>query len=201
MMFARLTACVVIAVLGARGGALAASKDNPLSRAVPHQEGASACYSRSYDGAHLKAHPRQMTQSVMLSLRYEQRYHTVRIALLQKGRSAPLYVVGGCGWSDKANLGVDDKPLVKEFKATSGLDCHAYAGINSDQEGGDFPIDFSADGNSLTLYLVDQTSAWSGPNQKNKTINMRLGSEDLIFRLDRMDAATCRSMETVLKAK
>jgi hypothetical protein len=201
MMFLRLTACVVIAVLGALGGALAASEDNPLSRAVPHKEGASACYSRAYDGAHLKAHARQMTQSVMLSLRYEQRYHTLRIALLQKGHSAPLYIVGGCGWSDKANLGVDDKPLVKEFKATSGLDCHAYAGINSDQEGGDFPIDFAADGNSLTLYLVDQTSAWSGPNQKKKTISMRLGSEDLIFRLDRVDAATCRSMETALKAK
>jgi hypothetical protein len=178
-----------------------AETDNPLSRAVPHKEGASACYSRSYDGAHLKAHPRQATQSVMLSLRYEQRYHTVRIALLQKSRPAPLYIVGGCGWSEKANLGVDDKPLIKEFKATSGLDCHAYAGISSDEEGGDFPIDFAADGKSLTLYLVDQTSAWSGPNQKKKTISMRLGSEDLIFRLDRVDAATCRSMETTLRAK
>ena len=195
-------AAIMLAVmLGASGGASAESNDNPLSRAVPHQEGASACYSRTYDATHLKAHPRQMTQSVMLSLRYEQRYHTVRIALLQKGRSAPLYVVGGCGWSDKANLGVDDKPLVAAFKAISGLDCHAYAGINSDQEGGDFPIDFAVDGKSLTLYLVDQTSAWSGPNQRKKTISMRLGSEDLIFRLDRADAATCRSMETALRGK
>jgi hypothetical protein len=188
-------------MLGAHGVAVAESNDNPLSRAVPHREGASACFSRSYDGAHLKAHPRQMTQSVLLSLRYEQGYHTVRIALLQKGRSDALHVVGGCGWSDKANLGVDDKPLVAAFKATSGLDCHAYAGLNSDEEGGDFPIDFADDGKSLTLYLVDQTSAWSGTNQKKKTVNMRLGNEDLIFRLDRADAATCRSMETALKAK
>jgi hypothetical protein len=190
---------MLAAMLGASGGALAES--NPLSRAVPHQEGASACYSRTYDATHLKAHPRQVTQSVVLSLRYEQRYHTVRIALSQKGRSAPLYVVGGCGWSDKANLGVDDKPLVKEFKATFGLDCHAYAGINSDQEGGDFPIDFADDGKTLTLYLVDQTSAWSGSNQKKKTISMRLGSEDLIFRLDRVDAAACKPMEGALRAK
>jgi hypothetical protein len=194
-------AIVLGAVLGASGGALAASEDNPLSRAVPHKEGASACYSRTYDAAHLKAHPRQMTQNVMLSLRYEQGQHTVRIMLKQKNRPAPLYIVGGCGWSDKANLGVDDKPLVKEFKATSGLDCNAFSGLNSDEEGGDYPIDFAADGKSLTLYLVDQTSAWSGPNQKKKTIGMRLGSEDLIFRLDRVDAATCRSMETALKAK
>jgi hypothetical protein len=198
----RLTARIaLIATLGLSGSALAQSNDDPLSRAVPRREGASACFIRSYDGAHLKAHPRQMTQSVMLSLRYEQPYHMVRIALLQKGRPAPLYVVGGCGWSEKANLGVDDRPLVAAFKATSGLDCHAYAGLNSDEEGGDFPVDFATDGKSLTLYLVDQTSAWSGPNQKKKTINMRLGSEDLIFRLDRVDAATCRSMETTLRGK
>jgi hypothetical protein len=195
-------AAIVLAVmLGASGGALAASEDNPLSRAVPHKEGASACYSRTYDAAHLKAHPRQMTQNVMLSLRYERGQHIVRIMLKQKNRAAPLYIVGGCGWSDKANLGVDDKALVKEFKATSGLDCNAFSGLNSDEEGGDYPIDFAADGKSLTLYLVDQTSAWSGPDQKKKTISMRLGSEDLIFRLDRVDATMCRSMETALKAK
>ena len=188
-------------MLGASGGAVAQSDDNPLSRAVPRREGASACFMRSYDGAHLKTHPRQMTQSVLLSLRYEQGQHTVRIMLKEKNRRAPLYIVGGCGWSDKANLGVDDKPLVAAFKATSGLDCHAYAGLNSDEEGGDFPIDFADNGKSLTLYLVDQTSAWSGPNQRKKTISMRLGSEDLIFRLDRADAATCRSMEGALRGK
>ena len=197
----RVQAAIVLTVMLANGGAWAASEDNPLSRAVPHKEGASACYSRTYDAAHLTAHPRQMTQSVMLSLRYERGQHFVRIMLKQKNRQAPLYVVGSCGWSDKANLGVDDKPLVKEFKATSGLDCNAFSGLNSDEEGGDYPIDFAADGKSLTLYLVDQTSAWSGPDQKKKTIRMRLGSEDLIFRLDRVDAATCRSMETALKAK
>jgi hypothetical protein len=194
-------AIVLTVMLGATCGALAASEDNPLSRAVPPEEGASACYSRTYDAAHLKAHPRQMTQNVMLSLRYQQGQHIVRIMLQEKNRPAPLYIVGGCGWSDKANLGVDDKPLVKEFKATSGLDCNAFSGLNSDEEGGDYPIDFAADGKSLTLYLVDQTSAWSGPDQKKKTIRMRLGSEDLIFRLDRVDAAACRSMETALKAK
>ena len=97
-----IRATIVLAVMfGASGGTLAESSDDPLSRAVPRREGASACFSRSYDGAHLKAHPRQLTQSVMLSLRYEQRFHAVRIALLQKGRPAPLYIVGGCGWSDK----------------------------------------------------------------------------------------------------
>jgi hypothetical protein len=194
-------AAIVLAVLlGASGGALAAGDDNPLSRAVPHKEGTSACYSRTYDAAHLKAHPGQMTQSVMLSLRYERQSHTVRIMLKEKNRPAPLYIVGGCGWSDKANLGVDDKPLIREFKATSGLDCNAFSGLNSDEEGGDYPIDFAADGKSLTLYLINDVAAWLGTNQK-KTIAAGLGKDDLIFRLERIDAAACRGMEKALKAK
>src|SRR3954453_21623203 len=94
-------AIVLGVVLGASGGAFSANGYNPLSRAVPHREGASACYSRSYDAAHLKAHQRQMTQKVVLSLRYQQGQHVVRIMLQEKSRPAPLYVVGSCGWSDK----------------------------------------------------------------------------------------------------
>src|SRR5262249_36462781 len=93
------------------------------------------------------------------------------------------------------NLGVDDKPLIKAFKATSGLDCAAYAGLNSDEEGGDFPIDFAADGQSLTLYLFDQVSVWLGTNQKKRTIGAGLGQDDLIFRLARVDAAACKAIE------
>ena len=67
-----IRAAILLAIMfAASGGALAQSNDDPLSRAVPRREGASACFTRSYDGAHLKAHPRQVTQSVMLSLRYE----------------------------------------------------------------------------------------------------------------------------------
>jgi hypothetical protein len=198
----RFSRCVIlVAALGASANALAQSDDNPLSRAVPAKEGARACFGRVYDSAHLTAHPRQMTQSVMLSLRYEARYRTVRIMLKEKNRLAPLYIVGGCGWSDKANLGVDDKPLIKEFKATSGLDCNAYSGLNSDEEGGDYPIDFAADGNALTLYLVDDIAAWLGTNQKKKTVRVKRGKDDLIFRLERVDAAMCNDMERALKGK
>jgi hypothetical protein len=192
----------------------AAAQDNPLTRAIPAVDGSSACFSRSYDAAHLKQHPRQMTQAVLLSLRFDEGagYHIIRVMLREKNRPAPLhgqsktgvnalYVVGVCGWSDKANLGVDDKPLIKEFKATSGLDCHAYAGLNTDEEGGDFPIDLAADGKSLTLYLFDQISAWLGTNQRKGTIGAKLGKEDLIFRLERVDAAACRGIERALRGK
>jgi hypothetical protein len=201
-MNVRIVAIMLAAALAASGDALAESRDNPLSRAVPRVDGSSACFARSYDAAHLKQNPRQLTQSVALSLRFEEQSgYVVRIMLREKNRPAPLHVVGVCGWSDKANLGVDDKPLIKSFKAISGLDCAAYAGINSDEEGGDFPIDFAADGQALTLYLFDRISAWSGTNQKKKTISARLGQDDLIFRLDRYDAIACRGIERALRAK
>jgi hypothetical protein len=188
-------------LLACTASALAQGKDNPLSRAVPPTEGAHACFSRTYDGAHLKQHPRQMTQSVLLSLRYEDERYVVRIMLRQNKRPLPLSIVGSCGWSAKANLGVDDKPLVKAFTSVSGLDCAAFAAMESDVEGGDFPIDLADDGKTLTLYLVDRTSAWSGTNQNRKTSGARLGKDDLTFRLDRVEAAGCREMEKALRAK
>jgi hypothetical protein len=196
-------AAVAALLLSFGSSALAQSKDDPLTRAVPRVDGSSACFSRAFDGAHLKQHPRQMTHTVLLSLRFEEDagYHIIRIMLREKNRPAPLHIVGVCHWSDKANLGVDDKPLIKAFKATSGLDCAAYAGIVSDEEGGDFPIDFAEDGNSLTLYLFDQISAWRGTNQRKKTIGARLGEGDLIFRLDRVDAGACRGIERLQSKK
>lgn len=193
-MIARIAAALTIA-LAASSAAFAS--DNPLSRAVPMVDGASACFARRYDAAHLRQHPQQKTQAALLSLRFEEDAgnHIIRIMLREKGRAAPLYIVGVCGWSDTANLGVDGKPLIAAFKATAGLDCHAYAGLRTDEEGGDFPVDFADDGKSLTLFLFDQIAAWLGTNQNKGTIGANLGVDDLVFRLDRVDAIACRAIE------
>ena len=194
-------ALAILLALG--GGAMAETEDNPLTRMVPREDGRSACFTRSYDAAHLKRIPRQKTQSITLSLRFEQESntHIVRIMLRQKDRPTPLHIVGGCDWSDKANLGVDGKPLMQEFTKTSGLDCHVSTGLNSDEESGDFPIDLPEGGDSLTAYLFDRIAAWSGTDQRKKTIDLRLGKDDLIFRLDRTDAAACHAMEQALRAR
>ena len=44
---------------------------DPLSRLVPPAAGASACFSRTYDAAHLQAHPAQATRSILLSYHYD----------------------------------------------------------------------------------------------------------------------------------
>jgi hypothetical protein len=194
-------ALAILLALG--GGASAEGTDNPLTRMVPREDGSSACFTRSYDAAHLKRIPRQKTQGITLSLRFEQasNTHIVRIMLRQKDRPTPLHIVGGGNWSDEANLGVDGKPLMQEFTRTSGLDCHVSRGLDSDEESGDFPIDLPEGGKSLTAYLFDRVAAWSGTDQRKKTIDLRLGKDDLIFRLDRTDAAACHAMERALRAQ
>jgi hypothetical protein len=197
-----MRAWATLAIILALGSACAFAEgaDNPLTRIVPREDGRSACFTRTYDAAHLRKHPGQATQSIMLSLRFEHdSSHVVRIMLRQKSRT--LYIVGACGWSDAANLGVDGKPLITAFTKTSGLDCHVSTGLNSDEESGDFPIDLPADGRMLTAYLFDRIAAWSGTDQRKKTIGLRLGREDLIFRLDRTDAAACHAMERALRAR
>jgi hypothetical protein len=199
-----MRARAALAILLALGGvAMAEKEDNPLTRMVPREDGRSACFTRTYDAAHLRRLPRQKTQSITLSLRFEQESsrHIVRIMLRQKDRPAPLHIVGECSWSDEANLGVDGKPLMKEFTKRSGLDCHVSRGLNSDEESGDFPIDLPAGGGTLTAYLFDRVAAWSGTDQQKKTIDLRLGKDDLIFRLDRADAAACQAMEQALRVR
>jgi hypothetical protein len=196
-----MRACAALAILLALGGGAAAEReDNPLTRIVPREDGRSACFARTYDAAHLNKHRGQATQSITLSLRFEPELnHVVRIMLRQKSRT--LSIVGGCGWSDKANLGVDGKPLMQAFTKTSGLDCHVSTGLDSDEESGDFPIDLPADGKTLTAYLFDRIAAWTSTDQRKKTIALRLGREDLIFRLDRTDDSACRALERALRAR
>ena len=38
---------------------------------MPRKDGLSACFRRDYDAAHLKANPAQATQSILLSLKYQ----------------------------------------------------------------------------------------------------------------------------------
>ena len=40
-----------------------------------------------------------------------------------KQKSSTSYIVGGCNWTAKANLDIDDHPLIAAFKGPSGLNC------------------------------------------------------------------------------
>jgi hypothetical protein len=69
------------------------------------------------------------------------------------------------------------------------------------KESGDFVIVLAPDGRTLVLYLFDNIAAWSGTDQTHDSIALALGTEDLIFRLERTDTNACRAMEQEEEAR
>jgi hypothetical protein len=176
---------------------------DPLSDLMPVKAGVSACFARDYEEVHLKKHPAQKTQSVLLSLKYEDEhpFPSVRIMLRQKGHEQPFYVVGGCAWNEHANRDIKDRRMLPAFKKEAGLDCSAITGLSSAEEGGDFPIDLPGDGRTLGLYLFDGIAAWSGTDQTHDASQMGLGKDDLIFHFERTDPNACKTMEQELQTQ
>src|SRR5262249_43835119 len=106
-----------IAAMAAAGTALA----DPLGDLLLQGKGG-VCYTRTYDQAHLDKHPGQKTTEMRLSLRKESDEGAViRVMLKEKAKTS--YIVGGCNWVAKANLDIEDKPIIAAFKGPSGLNC------------------------------------------------------------------------------
>jgi hypothetical protein len=191
--FDLLKAAIVAAALSASSGAFGA--DDPLAKLIGAKAGNSACFSRTYDAAHLKRHPAQATTSVLLSLKYDvEEEPTVRIALAPKGKPV-RYVVGQCHWSEEVNRDVAGKRLIKAFTKDAGFQCMAIMARDSAEEGGDFPLDLQPDGASLLLYFDDTVGAFSGTDTRRRATRIKLGTDDRIFRLNRADGGRCLSME------
>jgi hypothetical protein len=100
---------------------------DPLAELVPARPGASACFRRVYDAAHLKQHPRQAIRSVLLSLRRESKSPdnvVLRVSLVDKGRSEAVLVGGCCDWrQSRVNRGEHTRRLVPNFPREAGLQC------------------------------------------------------------------------------
>jgi len=160
--------------------------------------GGSACFDRVYDNAHLNKHPGQKTTAIRLSLQSDEDDRAI-IRVMIKQKSSTSYIVGGCSWTAKANLDINDQPLIEAFKGPSGLNCYALTSEDgsSAEEGGDFPIDLK-DGKSILLYLPDGIAAWSSFDRSNAAEFIELGSEDQVFKLGKSDAGLCRELEQKL---
>jgi hypothetical protein len=185
---------IVLMVLG--GSAAGA----PLSRLIEPKTGNSACFVRDYDAVHLRRHPQQTTQSIMVSLKFDasESSPVSRIMLRQRGRAEPLHIVGSCNFEVRANRDTQGNRLISSFQKESAHDCVAITAPFSAEEGGYFLIDLAADGRTLTLYLDDRVSAWRGA-QNGEARSNRFGREDRLFRLNRTAASACTPMERSLE--
>jgi hypothetical protein len=102
----------------------------------------------------------------------------------------------GCSWQETdVNKGdFTGEPIVPNFPKSSGLGC---AWLSSTGAAGDesaqFPVDVDPRGHQVTVYVKSFVAAWS-PEQAG----LDLGSDDRIFRLDRVEGTACADLKKVL---
>jgi len=158
------------------------------------------CFTRSYDAAHLARDPGQDTRMVLLSLVKNTKFNGATLRAALEGKSRTSVIVGECSWKARANLDVQDKPLLDTFKGGPGLDCHAYASIDgmSAEEGGDFVIDLRNE-RALVMHLPDSVAAWPAIRRHGPAKWAAFGKSDRVFKLDRADRALCAQMDASIE--
>lgn len=178
-------------------GALSAAAD-PLDDLFA-SGGGGACFDRVYDEAHLARIPGQDTRTARLSLVRDDSISGATIRIVLEGKARTSIIVGECAWTARANLDVQDQPLLGTFKGGPGLDCHAYASVDgmSAEEGGDFVVDLR-DGRSVMLHLPDSIAAWPIFQRADEAEWPEFGTDDRVFRLDRAERGLCSGMDAAL---
>jgi hypothetical protein len=175
---------------------------DPLTDLVPARPGASACFQRIYDASHLKQHPRQAIRAVLLSLRRNAKQPDsimVRMSFEVRERSEAAAVGGGCDWRQSGvNRGEHTRRLVPNFPKEAGVQCQALPWWDvSGEDASLFPIDLDPAGRALTLYMREAVTLWTGAFTAEPPA-LRLGSDDRVFRLERVDAATCAALDRAI---
>jgi hypothetical protein len=181
-------------------GALPAPAADSLTDLV--RVGASACFQRIYDAGHLKQHPRQVIRSVLLSLRREAKRPdniVLRMNFEDKGGGDAVPVGGWCSWRQSGvNRGEHTRRLVPGFPKESGIQCQwlPYWDV-SGEDASLFPIDLDPQGRRLTLYMREGVGLWTGTYTPEPQV-LRLGIDDRVFRLERVDATACATLERAI---
>lgn len=190
-------------VAGGCAAPVAHATDDPLLRILQPKDGASACYRRVYDPAHLRRLPRQQTTEALLSFRYRgdkgDRFESIR--LIRRAPQPPLTFAGSCEWNPiAANIDTSGNRIIPAFTKTAGYDCIVLTSPTSAEEGGYFIVDLAADGKSAMLYLDSPIAPWLGGRKGDHAVHVDLGPDDQVFRLERTDAAVCAGLENATKS-
>ncbi|MGB3044327.1 MAG: hypothetical protein WBB98_14195 [Xanthobacteraceae bacterium] len=193
-MMNRTTACVASLLTGLC--CLSHASANPLGDLLS-SAGGGVCFARSYDAAHLARDPKQDTRKALLSLVKDTKFDGATMRITLEGKARTSVIVGECGWTARANLDVQKKPLLDIFKGRPGLDCHAYASIDgmSAEEGGDFVIDMRDD-RTMVMHLPDSIAAWPAIERRGHAKWVAFGKSDRVFKLEHADRALCKQMDT-----
>lgn len=217
MGLARLRALalpLVLACASLPGVAGAASASNPLARIIAQQGGGYLCFHRAYDAAHMHRHRGQLTTSVQLSLDAgkDRAGQTVwlKLQLHQQGRSSP--VAASCEWSAKANENTSGQRLIAAYPRDDGFACIAMYDNQAAIEAGTLMFDLAPDGRTATVYFDEEgIDPWGTLPERTvhddktgaaKVVpggpSLKLGREERVFRLTRVEPAACRALEQAI---
>jgi hypothetical protein len=174
----------------------AAGKVAPaLNELLAPRHGAAICFTRSYDAAHMRAHPRQLVRRLSLLVEVEHikednlyRYNFVMRADL-RGKKRTLRTTGECGWA------YAEKPREGRLIGCS-VECDG-GGVEIEQKRG------TAD--TLLMHLADVDAsgqktgkagrirmAACGDDEETNAVDLVTGADDRTFRLSKAPLSACR---------
>jgi hypothetical protein len=183
----------------------------PLDDLIKPEANASACFTRVYDAAHLRAHPRQKTTAMTAWLKYEPLPGGapgiglgVSLAMTQRGDPAALFSQGGCDFQKTGNRDTSNNVLIKTYPKQAGFVCMQSARPDvfetlSAEEGGTLILDRGKDRDALMVYLDDSLTMVKRANRGNQ-LNIQFGADDRVFLLRRTDMKDCAAVEEAVTA-
>ena len=170
------------------GAAMGAAPETPgftaLNAMLPAQPGNKACYVRSYDAAHLRAHPRQRITAMKFLLGVEAYdpkpadakgssdlfYYTFSMSVARRGDKRLLHTSGDCLVSDDISCVVD---------------C----------DGGGLLLDKMPPAGSLIVRLKEDGIRMFHDCDEEVGVLVKPGADDKVFRLDKTANDACRALE------
>jgi hypothetical protein len=178
---------------------------NPFDELIKPEAGSDACFTRVYDAAHLRRHPKQKTTAITAWLSYEPALGGapgvvlgVALAITLRGDPAALYSDGGCDWDERANRDTSDNRLIKTYPKEAGMVCLQSARPDvfesvSAEEGGHLILDRGRDRDTLMIYLDDALTMVKRAD-RGKQLHIRFGADDRVFMLRRTGMKDCAAV-------
>jgi hypothetical protein len=192
-ILAALTAACALA--GAEGSARAQeSKDDEafqqrlFGRALEGKQ-IHVCFSRVYDAGHLAQHPRQNVHTILLLVKASsdsnQPRYEVRLGVTFRKNGAHFESAGNCGSiHDTAEVG-----------GSAGV---AHCGVECD--GGSIDVAIK-DAKSVLVSIPEGARIWRANADDDSDQRKRFGSDDKVFRLDKMALTACLRLADDSKEK
>jgi hypothetical protein len=206
MMARRLRSGLIAASIAL---AMPAKAATPLDALIRPVADASACFSRVYNAAHLRQHPRQTTTAMTIWLRYEPMQGgapglalDLGIAIHRRGDPLPYFAQGDCVWDARANRNTSDQRMVKSLNKDEAAVCMMSAQpdvfeATSAEEGGFLLLDRGKDRDTLMVYLDDGLTMVKRATRGSHE-HVRFGTDDRVFLLRRTDIKNCAAVENAV---